>query len=195
MSASSKSDAAVKELAGHAGAVQHVCVWKEGSILASTSDEDRTVRLWDLRAEEARAVRCIRFRSDPQAAEEDSFLSCTCFGRNQDELFIAYGSNIAKFDIRSCSDVVVDGLKLPTLFKAEDEINELSYNSGARQMDSGNPLLAAADDTGSINVVSPLDGSVYRKLDKEHSNVCAFLFHPFIPLNLLLFFFFDDDAQ
>jgi len=166
----------VKDLGGHGGAVQHVCVCKDGSVFASTSDDDRTVRLWDLRSDDPRAVRCVRFRGTD---DEEQFLSCACFGSGQDELFIACGSSIVKFDARESGSVIADGLKLPRIFTAEDEINELSYNAGTPSMDGGKALLAAADDTGAVTVVRASDGMLYRKLDKQHTNICSSVkWHP-----------------
>ena len=170
MSASSTGDFIVKDIKGHSGAVQHISVWNSGSVLASTSDDDHTVRIWDLRSADPRAVRCVRFRAD-----EDCFLSCTCFGASEDELFIGCGAGITKFDMRTNSDIVVDGLKLPRIFTAEDEIDELSYNPGTPSMDGGKPLLAVADDTGAVTVVRVADGTVYRKFNKQHSNVCCII--------------------
>ena len=158
----------VKSIAGHKGAVQHVCLWREGTVLSSTCDDDRTVRLWDLRSDESRSVRCVKFGS----AADDSFLSCSCFGASDSELYIACGASVVRFDDRAGSAVIADGLALPKLFTASDEINELAYNAGTPAMDSGKPLLAAADDTGIVTVVRASDGTVYRRLDKQHTNVC-----------------------
>lgn len=170
------SDVVMKSVAGHKGAVQHVCLWREGTILSSTCDDDRTVRLWDLRSDEARSVRCVRFHS-AASDDDDSFLSCTCFGASDNELYIACGTSIVRFDDRAGSAVIVDGSSLPKVFTADDEINELSYNAGTPAMDSGKPLLAAADDTGVVTVIRAADGTVYRRLDKQHTNVC--LLHSF----------------
>lgn len=175
MTDSSTGGFEIKDISGHGGAVQHICVWNSGSILASTSDDDHTVRLWDLRSAETRAVRCVRFRGD-----EECFLSCTCFGAGEEELFIGCGADVIKYDMRANSDIVMDGMKLPRIFSAEDEINEVSYNAGTSSMDGGKPLLAVADDTGAVTVIRVSDGSVYRKLDKQHTNVCfnmCYLFH------------------
>ena len=174
MAERTSTQATPSAIKGHTGAVQHVSASADGHCLASTSADDGTVRLWDQRlASGVRAVRCVRFRVD--GAEDGGALSCACFGSREDELFLAHGATVHRWDLRASSAVVQDGAALPSVFVAPDEVNELAFNPGTPPMGTGSPLLAAADDTGAITVVQTSTNTVYRVLDKQHTNVCSFM--------------------
>lgn len=160
-----------EDIAPSRGAVQHVVPSPDGNLLATTCDDDHTVRLWDLRTGARASVRAVWFRPASDAAEPDT-LASTCFGAHADELFVACGPTVRRCDLRATPAAVVAGAPLPVVHTAADDINELAYCASAPPMAAGAPLLAAADDTGVVTVRRATDGDLYRVLDKAHTSVC-----------------------
>lgn len=110
--------------------------------------EDSTVRLWDLRA--AKATRCIRSAFSEQPVTSVAW-SRSCSGtEGSSTLYAAAGSSVHAFDLR------VDGIVLSTATQScsfnTDEINQIDVHADTY----GSDVIAAADDSGAVCVISGL---------------------------------------
>jgi WD40 repeat protein len=161
----------VMKLEGHRGPVMHVVGADDDSLL-STSSEDSTVRLWDVRVRRDRAVRCVCVGD--ALALRGSPVACSCL-RGAWALFAGCSGVVGEFDLRG-ADVVVRATAPSATFRAapaKDDVTEISC-----QCVAASPLLAVSDDSGAVTILRSSDGTVHKRLAGRgrnrgggHSNV------------------------
>lgn len=163
-------------LRGHRGSVNCLAVGRFDDKLLISGSDDKTVRMWDLRMNGARAARCFMGFAEPINA-----LSEDCSQGPASRIYIASGNSVYCVDSRGQSDVlssehkVVESVNMERtcVYKAADEVSALCCR------DNGSALLAS-DDSGvvmEITMHSDADGNerdrVRRALPSRHSSLVS----------------------
>lgn len=143
---------------GHQGAVLTMDYSSSLSCLLSGS-EDCTARLWDLRS--SKSTNCIIAGEEVTAvAFGPSFLppspETTGFSQNY-IIYLGMGTKVIGFDLRKVSSPIVrlgdDSIVAETFLEADDEINQIVLVEQQHKRGSTSLHLAAADDTGMVQVL------------------------------------------
>lgn len=104
--------------------------------------------------------------------DRDDITSIVCSRLNPDVFYAASGEKIYSFDARQL-DQPIDRFHFN-----KEEINQIALNEKEK-------FLAAADDTGNINVINLQEKRLYKIL-KKHTNICATVsFRPRRPWDLV----------
>lgn len=168
------------QLKGHGGPV--LCLEHNSSVLNAGSEvtagcllsgsEDQTCRLWDLRAG-LRASTCIlaggEVTSVAFAPPYTTAATGGPFSRNF-AVYLGVGNKVLGYDLRKADSPIVqlteEHFNNPIL-EAEDEINQIVLSG---QKPNQALHLAAADDTGTVQVTDSIEPSTRRHCSNNNSN-------------------------
>jgi WD40 repeat protein len=144
---------------GHKDSITSIDVLKENQNILSTSSDDKTIRVWDLRTGHS-----VKMFTDPTFKDKE--MATAKFSKDGSRIYQACGNGIYEFDLKT--DKIINSENLKSLISNDDEINCIN-------IDDSNKFIASCDDKSEVKIINRETMTVANTLTGGHENNVDYL--------------------